>query len=245
MKLKFVYTLLIFGAVSNNVDAQTKKKTSTSTKKVVKTSTKPVVEPFVLKSSSDSLSYALGVDVAKNLKNAGFEITSEVFLNGLNTALKGDSLLLTEDQNMNVIQREFRKASDRRNTELKKPGEEFLAKNKQRSEVKTTQEGVQYEVLKEGMGTQPTPDSEVEVHYKGTLIDGTQFDSSYDRNESLTLNLSRVIEGWKIGIPLMKVGSKYKFYVPYNLAYGERATGSIPAYSALIFEVELLSIVEN
>lgn len=241
MKLKFIYALLFFGAAVHNVDAQTKKKTNSTTNKTAK-SVATTVQPFALKSTKDSLSYALGVDVSKNLKNAGFEITSEVFLKGLNSALKGDSLLLTEDQNMDVIQKEFTKIYERKNAELKKPGEEFLAKNKQRPEVKSTPEGVQYEVLKEGEGAQPTSESEVEVHYKGTLIDGTQFDSSYDRNESLTLNLNRVIEGWKIGIPLMKVGSKYKFYVPYHLAYGERATGSIPAYSALIFEVELLGI---
>lgn len=242
MNLKFIYTLLILGVAANSVNAQTKSKSTVPTKKVVKTPTKPIVQPFALKSTSDSLSYALGVDVSKNLKNAGFEITSEVFLKGLNSALKGDTLLLTDDQSMDVIQKEFTKIYERKNAELKKPGEEFLAKNKQRPEVKTTPEGIQYEVLKEGEGAMPTSESEVEVHYKGTLIDGTQFDSSYDRNESLTLNLNRVIEGWKIGIPLMKVGSKYKFYVPYHLAYGERATGSIPAYSALIFEVELLGI---
>lgn len=242
MKLKFIYTLLIFGAVANTAHAQTQKKTSTSTKNVIKKAVNPVDQPFVLKSVSDSLSYALGVDISKNLKNAGFEFTSEVLLKGLNSAMRGDTLLLSEEQNMDVIQKAFSKAVDKKNAELKKPGEDFLAKNKQRPEVKVTAEGVQYEVLKEGDGVQATANSEVEVHYKGTLIDGTQFDSSYDRNESLTLNLNRVIEGWKIGIPLMKVGSKYRFFVPYNLAYGERATGSIPAFSALIFEVELLGI---
>ena len=126
--------------------------------------------------------------------------------------------------------------------EQKRPGEEFLEQNKKRAEVKVTEEGVQYEILREGDGAQPTAESEVEVHYRGTLIDGTQFDSSYDRNEPIKLYLNRVIEGWKIGIPLMKVGSKYKFYVPQHLGYGERDSGPIPPYSTLIFEVELLNI---
>ncbi|MBD1429994.1 MULTISPECIES: FKBP-type peptidyl-prolyl cis-trans isomerase [Sphingobacterium] len=239
MKLKFIYSLLILGASTSYLQAQTKK-TTTPTNKA--TAVKSSVQEFSLKTSNDSLSYALGIDVAKNLKNAGFDVSTEVFHKGLVAALKEEKLLLTEEQNMDIIQGELVKAYEKKNAELKKPGEDFLAKNKARPEVKVTPEGVQYEVLKEGDGPQATADSEVEVHYKGTLMDGTQFDSSYDRNESLTLDLNRVIEGWKIGIPLMKVGSKYKFYIPYNLAYGERATGSIPAFSALIFEVELLGI---
>lgn len=126
-----------------------------------------------------------------------------------------------------------------------KPGRDFLAENKKKPNIKVTAEGLQYEVLVEGEGAYPTSSEEVVVHYKGTLIDGEKFDSSYDRNEPLTLNLDRVIEGWKIGIPLMRIGSKYKFYVPYNLAYGERATGSIPAFSTLIFEVELLGVKKS
>ncbi|MCA5003630.1 FKBP-type peptidyl-prolyl cis-trans isomerase [Sphingobacterium bovistauri] len=241
MKLKFFYCLLVIGAGLNHSYAQTKKTTKTT--KTSKTPVKKtVVKEFVLNTANDSLSYALGVDVVSNFKNAGFEITPEVFYKGLNAAIKGEKLLLTEDQNMDVIQKQLMANYEKKNAELREPGEAFLAKNKQRPEVKTTTEGIQYEILQEGNGAQPTPDSEVEVHYKGTLIDGTQFDSSYDRNESLTLDLNRVIEGWKIGIPLMKVGAKYRFFIPYNLAYGERASGAIPAYSALIFDVELLGI---
>ncbi|WP_236537166.1 FKBP-type peptidyl-prolyl cis-trans isomerase [Sphingobacterium composti Ten et al. 2007 non Yoo et al. 2007] len=242
MKLKFIYSMLILSLTVTYVNAQVKKKNATTTVKKATTVAKAPVQEFTLKTNSDSLAYALGIDVAKNLKNAGFEVNTVIFQKGLEAALKSEKLLLTEDEIMDVIQKEVRKAYDKKNAELKKPGEEFLAKNKQRPEVVTTPEGVQYEVLKEGDGAQPTIDSEVEVHYKGTLIDGTQFDSSYERNDPLTLNLNRVIEGWKIGIPLMKVGGKCRFYIPYNLAYGERATGSIPAYSALIFEVELLGI---
>lgn len=239
MKLKIIYSLLILAATTSYGQAQTKK--TTTTKKVTQ-AVKPATPAFALKTANDSLSYALGNDIAESLKKSGFEINSEVLYKGLTSALKEEKLLLSEEQKTNIIQDELRKVYEKKNAELMKPGEDFLAKNKQRPEVKITPEGIQYEVLKEGDGAQPTIDSEVEVHYKGTLIDGTQFDSSYDRNEAATLDLNRVIKGWKIGIPLMKVGSKYKFYIPYHLAYGERATGSIPSFSALIFEVELLGI---
>ena len=234
MKLKYIYSLLFVCAAIQPSFAQSKKTNNSVNKSNV--------QDILLKSTNDSLSYALGVDVVSNLKNAGFEINPDVFYKGLSASLKGEKLLLSEEQNMDVIQSELRRNFEKKNAELRKPGEEFLEKNKQRPEVKTTEEGLQYEILQEGTGVQPTADSEVEVHYKGSLIDGTQFDSSYDRNEPLTLNLNRVIEGWKLGIPLMKVGAKYRFYIPYNLGYGGNETGEIPAFSTLIFDVELLGI---
>ena len=133
---------------------------------------------------------------------------------------------------------------EKRNAELKKPGEEFLASLKSNPAVKATPEGVLYEVLVEGTGSQPKATDEVKVHYAGYLINGEKFDSSYDRGEPINLRLNQVIEGWKIAVPLMKVGSKYKLYVPYNLAYGERDSGKIPAFSTLIFEIELLDIIQ-
>lgn len=249
MKLNTIASfLLITTGFFGVAEAQTKKpttKSKTAVKKTTSTNKATSTPVFTLISAKDSLSYALGVDIANKIKNSGFDISTEIFHKGLSANLKGEKLLLSEEKNMDVIQNDLRRTYERKNAELKKPGEEYLAKNKVRPEVKTTSEGVQYEVLQEGSGVQPSADAEVEVHYKGTLIDGTQFDSSYDRNESITLNLNRVIEGWKIGIPLMKVGAKYKFYIPYHLAYGERDTGTIPAFSALIFEVELLGIKKN
>ena len=108
----------------------------------------------------------------------------------------------------------------------------------------TTESGLQDEVIKEGKGPKPTADSKVKVHYHGTLIDGTVFDSSVDRGEPIEFSLNQVIKGWTEGVQLMPVGSKYKFYIPQDLGYGSRAAGQIPPYSTLIFEVELLGIVK-
>ena len=127
--------------------------------------------------------------------------------------------------------------------QTKEDGEKFLAENKLRDGVKTTESGLQYEVIKLGKGKKPTAESTVKVHYEGTLIDGTVFDSSYKRGEPIEFPLSGVIKGWTEGLQLMPVGSTYKLYIPYQLGYGDRGAGqSIPPYSALIFTVELLDI---
>jgi FKBP-type peptidyl-prolyl cis-trans isomerase len=123
-------------------------------------------------------------------------------------------------------------------------GEKFLAENKKREGVKETASGLQYEVIKMGTGAKPGPEETVKVHYTGTLLDGTKFDSSVDRNEPAVFGVNQVIKGWQEGIQLMPVGSKFKFYIPYELAYGANGTGPIPPYSTLIFEVELLDIVK-
>jgi len=123
-------------------------------------------------------------------------------------------------------------------------GKQFLEENAKKEGVVTTASGLQYKVIREGDGPKPTAADEVEVHYRGTLIDGTEFDSSYKRGQPLTFPLSRVIAGWTEGVQLMPIGSKYEFYIPYNLAYGEKGAGGlIPPYAALIFEVELLRIL--
>jgi FKBP-type peptidyl-prolyl cis-trans isomerase FklB len=127
--------------------------------------------------------------------------------------------------------------------ENKAAGEKFLQENALRAEVKTTESGLQYEVITEGKGAKPTAESTVKVHYEGTLIDGTVFDSSYQRGEPIEFPLNGVIKGWTEGLQLMPVGSKYKLYIPYELGYGERGAGqSIPPYATLIFTVELLEI---
>ena len=122
-------------------------------------------------------------------------------------------------------------------------GRAFLAENAKKPGVTTTASGLQYKVLQQGTGQKPSKQSEVEVHYKGTLIDGTVFDSSYDRGESIAFFLTQVIPGWSEGVQLMPVGSKYEFYIPFELAYGPKGVpGAIPAYATLIFQVELLKV---
>ena len=126
---------------------------------------------------------------------------------------------------------------------VKEDGAKFLQENLKRDEVQFTASGLQYEVLREGDGNSPSATSRVEVHYKGTFIDGKQFDSSYDRGQTITFSLMGVIAGWTEGLQLMKEGAKYKFYIPYHLAYGEDGMGPIPGYSTLIFEVELIKVL--
>lgn len=141
---------------------------------------------------------------------------------------------------------EFKKGVDfvlNASKEAKAAGEKFLAENKKRPEVKTTASGLQYEVIEGTLGQKPKATDRVRVHYEGTLVDGTVFDSSYKRGESITFALNQVIKGWTEGLQLMSVGSKYKLYIPYELGYGALgAGGSIPPYAALIFTVELLGI---
>jgi FKBP-type peptidyl-prolyl cis-trans isomerase FklB len=121
-------------------------------------------------------------------------------------------------------------------------GIKFLQDNLKRENVKSTASGLQYEVIREGSGKAPSATNTVEVHYKGTFIDGTTFDSSYDRGQTIEFPLNRVIAGWTEGLQLMKEGAHYKFFIPYNLAYGEGGVGPIPAYSTLVFEVELMKV---
>jgi FKBP-type peptidyl-prolyl cis-trans isomerase FklB len=125
---------------------------------------------------------------------------------------------------------------------VKEDGAKFLQENLKRDEVQFTASGLQYEVLREGQGTSPSERNTVEAHYKGTFIDGKQFDSSYDRGATISFSLMGVIAGWTEGLQLMKEGAHYKFFVPYHLAYGDNGMGPIPGYSTLIFEVELIKV---
>ena len=150
---------------------------------------------------------------------------------------------MTAEASQSFLQTYFTAAQEKISTEKKAQGEKFLADNAKNPAVQTTASGLQYIVLKDTVGAKPTATDKVKVHYEGTLIDGTKFDSSYDRGEPIDFPLNQVIPGWTEGIQLMSVGSKYKFYIPYQLAYGEQGAGGvIPPYSTLIFTVELLGI---
>ena len=168
---------------------------------------------------NNSLSFQLGTSVAQYLMQYGQkELNYDEFKQGIDFVMKASQ-------------------------QAKDEGEKFLAQNAKRPEVKTTPSGLQYEVIEATLGQKPAATDTVRVHYEGTLIDGTVFDSSYKRGESISFPLNGVIKGWTEGLQLMSVGSKYKLYIPYDLAYGAQgASGSIPPYAALIFTVELLGI---
>lgn len=192
-----------------------------------------------LKNLTDSMSYAVGMNLAnfykqQNIKN----INSAMVAKAINDAMKGSSSLLTEEQANLVLMRVL-------NPEVFKKieaGEKFLAENKKKAGVKTTASGLQYEVVRQGNGSRPNATDTVEVNYAGTLIDGTEFDNSYKRGQSISFPLNGVIKGWTEGLQLMPVGSKYKFYIPQQLGYGMNDMGSIPGGSVLVFEVELLNV---
>nr|WP_319398122.1 FKBP-type peptidyl-prolyl cis-trans isomerase [uncultured Carboxylicivirga sp.] len=189
-------------------------------------------QPAALTSQSDSTSYGYGVLVANQLaKIEG--INPELVAAGVREQLNKNAQLTLEEAN-NAITYEKRKE-----------GEDFLAANAKKEGVQVTASGLQYKIIEEGTGKSPVATNTVKVHYTGTLIDGTKFDSSVDRGEPAEFQLNRVIPGWTEGLQLLKEGGKAMLYIPYNLGYGERgAGGMIPPYSALIFEVELIEIVD-
>lgn len=201
--------------------------------------------PIVQKVAVDSVSYALGMDVAKSLATSGVEINSLSFTKGMEAVLKQQQALFGEEEKIRILKDAFTKAAELKVTAQKKEENAFFETIKGKPNVQHLQEGLYYEVIVQGTGAKPTEADEVNVHYKGTLVNGKVFDSSYDRGAPLDLALGRVIRGWQLGIPLMSVGAKYRFYIPSALAYGERDMGEIPPFSALIFDIELLGIKSN
>lgn len=203
-----------------------------------------------LKTEKDKVSYMVGMDVGKGLASIKDEIDMAVVIQALQASVKGDKTALTQEEALKVRQDFMTKLQAKRAAEEKakaetnkKAGDEFLAKNKAKKGVTTTASGLQYEVLKAGTGPKPKDTDTVQVHYTGTLLDGTKFDSSVDRGEPATFPLKGVIPGWTEGLQLMPVGSKYKFYIPAALAYGENGPGPIGPNATLTFEVELIKIV--
>ena len=194
----------------------------------------------------DSTSYALGADLGENLKRQQVEVDYDMFLAGLTDAIETGIVKLDHQkrrQVMSALQKSIRDRGKEAGEKNLKIAEEFLKNNKNNSDVKETPTGLQYIVMKEGTGASPNKTDRVKVHYVGTLIDGSEFDSSIKRGEPATFGLNQVIRGWTEGLQLMKEGAKYKFFIHPNIAYGSRDKPGIPANSALIFEVELLEIV--
>ena len=199
-------------------------------------------ENLVLKSQKDKVSYIIGMDIGTNLKKQSIDIDSNILAKGVKDALSGGKPLLTEQEiqeTMIAFQKEVMEKQ-------KKRGEAFLAENKNKEGVKTLPSGLQYKVIKAGTGKTPKLNNTVTTHYRGTLIDGTEFDSSYKRGQPVSFPVSGVIPGWTEALQLMQEGAKWQLFIPPNLGYGERGAGGVIGPNAtLIFEMELISIQEK
>ncbi|MCK9206260.1 MAG: FKBP-type peptidyl-prolyl cis-trans isomerase [Salinivirgaceae bacterium] len=206
------------------------------------------------KSLIDSVSYLMGAGDGKGLiesfEKAGLDtlVSVEIYLDALTTSAKKGEVKIEGESNMEMVNKFFSEIKEKdmmaKFGENKHAGEEFLAKNKAVEGVTETASGLQYEIITEGKGTRPAFTDKVKVHYTGTLIDGTVFDSSVERGEPAVFGVGQVIKGWTEALQLMPVGSKWKLYIPYDIAYGTRDMGEIKPYSMLTFEVELLEIVK-
>jgi FKBP-type peptidyl-prolyl cis-trans isomerase FklB len=224
----------------------TSKPAAATTASTAKPAVKKAVPVVALKTQQDSLSYAIGLSVANFYKQQDItNINTALVTRAINDALKKHTLLLDEEQANKCIVNYMQKARADKSAGNKKLGEDFLAANKNKPGVVTLPSGLQYLVMKEGTGPKPSATDKVKCHYHGTLIDGKVFDSSVERGEPIELEVNHVIPGWTEALQLMSVGSKWKLFIPSNLAYGDQAAGSIPAGSTLVFEVELLDIVKQ
>ena len=206
-------------------------------------------EEVTLKTQKDKLSYVIGVQVGKDLKNQSIDVDPALVNKGLQDSILGNKLLMTDQETKDFIAAYQKEKAAKVAEEKKKLGEKnkqegdaFLAENKTKAGVKTLPSGMQYRVIKEGNGRTPKATDTVVTQYKGTLINGTEFDSSYRRNEPATFPVSGVIRGWTEALQLMKEGSKWQIVVPPELAYGEQGAGPIGPNATLIFEVELVSV---
>ena len=192
----------------------------------------------------NKVSYALGLSLGQNMASSGVKtIEFDDLVAGMKAIMNKEKPAISFDEAQEVLNTFFAELEAQVAGKAKEEGEAFLAANAKREGVNVTASGLQYEVLTAAEGKKPKATDKVKVHYEGTLIDGTVFDSSYRRGEAISFGLNQVIKGWTEGVQLMSVGAKYKFFIPYNLAYGERGAGAqIPPYAALIFTVELLGI---
>ena len=241
---------------ANTAIAQTKK---TAPAKAVSAAAKPKKASASsapgarLVNANDSLSYSIGVNIAQSFKQQGLTtVNTAIMARGLNDALQGSATQLTQEQCMTVMNAFMQKQYTAKQAESskaaegnKKIGTAFLAENKTKPGVVTTASGLQYSVEKEGTGAKPTPNDKVKVHYTGKTLDGKTFDSSVERKQPAEFGVTQVIKGWTEALQLMAVGSKYKLYIPAELAYGDRGAGAdIGPGATLVFDVELLDIVK-
>lgn len=213
----------------------------------------PVIaaEKRELKTQKDKVSYAIGLDMGNSLKKNELDVDPNILVQAVKDVLSGGKPLMTEQEaraTIMAVQKDMQARQQAKAKDLgeknKKEGEAFLARNKAKSEVKTLESGLQYKVLTAGKGKSPKASDTVTVNYRGTLIDGTEFDSSYKRGQPATFPVGGVIKGWTEALQLMKEGSKWQLFIPADLAYGESGTpgGPVGPNAVLLFEVELLSI---
>ncbi|MCC9167474.1 FKBP-type peptidyl-prolyl cis-trans isomerase [Pontibacter harenae] len=201
---------------------------------------------MALSNLKDKISYIIGRDMATNLKKQGIDIEAEAFTQGLKEVLEGKPSTLSQQevqQAMMALQQEMAQKQNASGAENQQTGEAFLAENKSKEGVKTLPSGLQYQVLQEGNGKSPSSSDQVTTHYHGTLIDGTVFDSSYERGQPATFPVNGVIAGWTEALQMMKEGAKWRLFIPSNLAYGSQGAGDvIGPNTTLVFDVELITV---
>jgi len=237
--LSMVVLLVLVGTACNAQKGSSKKKKNKG--KVEN------IEKMELKTEIDSVSYGIGVNIAKNLVGQGLsDLNVDAIAAALKHVISGDSLLMEEEECMSFVNSYMQGAQERKAQEAIEVGRTFLEENGKKKDVVTLESGMQYTIITEGTGAKPGPTDKVKTHYHGTLINGEVFDSSVDRGEPISFPVNGVIKGWTEALQLMPVGSKWKLFIPYNLAYGERGAGAkIGPFSTLVFEVELLGIEEQ
>ena len=225
--------------------SQTGSKSGTAKKKTGTSAS----QPTALTDKKSKLSYALGMNLGSNLRQQQIDVDSNLLTQGIKDGLAGSKTQMTDEEARNTLEQwstdRRQQAQQKMQQEAeagKKEGEAFLAANKTKEGVVTLPDGLQYKILKQGDGPKPTPNDKVVCNYRGTLVNGTEFDSSYKRNEPATFPVTGVIKGWTEALQLMSVGSKWQLYIPSDLAYGPPGRGPIPPNSTLIFDIELLSI---
>ena len=233
-KYIFLFSMTLIGF---QLFAQSKKK---------KAALKSMNTPVTLNNQTDSLSYSIGIMVASFYKQQGISSINDTLVNkAISDKMKGDSTLLNEQQSNQVLMTYIEKAKAEKAAAAKKQGEMFLTENKSKPGVVTTSSGLQYIVLKDGTGPKPTATDKVKCNYEGKLIDGTIFDSSIKQGHPIEFSVNGVIRGWTEALQLMNTGSKWRLFIPSDLAYGDQQMGpDIKPGSTLIFEVELLEIVK-
>jgi FKBP-type peptidyl-prolyl cis-trans isomerase len=236
-------------AASSQTAPAAKTQTTPAAKTGQSTAAKRPVAPLTLKTDKDKLSYAVGMNIGRSIHSQSMEIDPAILLRGLKDEMAGKTVMTDMEAHNTLMQAQQeakKKMDETRQASMepnKKAGDAFLAANKTKEGVVTLPSGLQYKILKEGTGPKPTPADSVVCNYRGTLIDGKEFDSSYKRGQPATFPVGQVIKGWTEALQLMPVGSKWQLFVPADLAYGDRGAGAdIGPGSTLIFEVELISI---